>query len=438
MTFRAGSATHDITPDSPVPMSGYGARDGFSTGVHDPLSAKALVLSDGATTVGIVAADLLNVSRELSIRVRRRLSAAGIHLDELVLTATHTHAGPYVPAPVIDRDPLLAVEADVSETVREIENGVVGSVTDAHGVLESATMSVGRAVNTNVPINRRAAGGVGGNVRMPHGPVDPTVTALVVTTESGTETVLFNFACHPVCTTPGETLLSADWPGYACAHVAAETGAERVLFVNGAAGDINPRDSSEPREGEEVYSYMEDVGTSVGETVVRARARAKESDAIVTPRLLADRRELRLPLKSVPPREEIVARLADLGSEIERLEADGNDDAIASRRWNQRYVQSLRGIADWDAKRLPASMGYVEIGPVGILGMPGEILLEHGRRFASRATAETLVLAGYADGYVGYVPTLAELENIGYEVRMAKIAPEAILEFRDAGFDLVS
>ncbi|MFH5800544.1 neutral/alkaline non-lysosomal ceramidase N-terminal domain-containing protein [Haladaptatus sp. CMAA 1911] len=437
MTFRAGSATRDTTPDSPVPMSGYGARDGLSTGVHDPLSAKALVLSDGATTVCIVAADLLNVSRELSVRVRRRLSVAGIHLDELVLTATHTHAGPYVPAPVIDRDPLLAVEADVSETVREIENGIVGSVTDAHGALEPATMSVGRAENADVPINRRATGGVSGNVRMPHGPVDPTVTALAVTTESGIETVLFNFACHPVCTTPGETLLSADWPGYACAHVAAETGA-RVLFVNGAAGDINPRDSSEPREGEEVYSYMEEVGTSVGETLLRARAQARKSDAIATPQLLADRRELRLPLKSVPPREEIVARLADLESEIERLEADGNDDAIASRRWNLRYVQSLLGIADWDAKRLPASVGYVEIGPVGILGMPGEILLEHGRRFASRATAETLVLAGYADGYVGYVPTLAELENIGYEVRMAKIAPEAILEFRDAGFDLVS
>lgn len=438
MSLRAGSATRDITPDSSVPMSGYGARNGPSTGVHDPLSAKALVVSDGATTVGIVSVDLLNVSRELSVRVRRRLSAAGVHLDELVVAATHTHAGPYVPAPVIDHDPLLSVEADVSETVRKIENGIVGSVTAAHDALEPATLSVGNAENAEVPVNRRATGGVGGNVRMPRGPVDPTVTALVVTTESGAETVLFTFACHPVCTTPDETLLSADWPGYACARVAEDSGAERVLFVNGAAGDINPQHSSEPREGEEVYSYMEAVGTSVGKDVLRAREGARAAEPIVTPRLLADRRDLRLTLKSVPSREAIETRLAALESEIERLETAGNEDAIASRRWNHRYVRSLLGIAEWDARRLPASVGYVEIGPVGILGMPGEILVEHGRRFRANATAETLVLAGYADGYVGYVPTLAELENIGYEVRMAKIAPEAILEFRDAGFDLIS
>lgn len=37
---------------------------------------------------------------------------------------------------------------------------------------------------------------------------------------------------------------------------------------------------------------------------------------------------------------------------------------------------------------------------------------------------------GYANVYVGYLPTLADLDNVGYEVRMSEVSPEAILAFR--------
>lgn len=73
VAIRVGSARVDVTPEGAVPMSGYGSRDEPSTGVHDPLSATSLVVSDGACTVGIVSIDVLNVSREVTARVRRRL-----------------------------------------------------------------------------------------------------------------------------------------------------------------------------------------------------------------------------------------------------------------------------------------------------------------------------------------------------------------------------
>lgn len=44
----------------------------------------------------------------------------------------------------------------------------------------------------------------------------------------------------------------------------------------------------------------------------------------------------------------------------------------------------------------------------------------------------------YADDYLGYIPPLRELENWGYEVWTTKLASEGIVQFKDAGLNLVS
>ena len=436
--IRAGSASVDITPNGPVPMSGYGVRENPSTGVHDPLSATTLVLDDGATTVAIVSADLLNVSRELSARVRRRLASDRVSIDELLLAATHTHAGPYVPARAIEMDSGLSVDDDVTDLVEGIESGIVEGIVTAHERLEPATIRVGSAQETEVQHNRRAAGGVGGNVRMPRGEIDPELSVVLVETGSGAETVLFNFACHPVCTTPRERLLSADWPGYARRRVAEARDGAEVLFLNGAAGDINPRGSAEPRTGDEVYEYMERVGNAVGDTVLDAITDAAASNCLTDVPVVTKRAELALPVKEVPSPEAIRRRIDALEAERERLDAAGDEVGYEKVTWDRRYATELLDIANWGVDRLPATMRYVGIGPVGLLGMPGEALVRHGLDFRAAAAAGTLMPAGYADDYVGYLPTLADLENVGYEIRKAKLAPEAIVAFREAAFDLVS
>ena len=436
--LRAGSASVNITPDGPVPMSGYGIRENPSTGVHDPLTVTTIVVTDGATTVAVVSADLLNVSRELSAGVRKVLAARDIPIDELVLAATHTHAGPYGPARAIEMDSGLSVDADVSDLLAGIETGIVESVATAHERLEPATIRIGRADERDAQHNRRAVGGVGGNVRMPSGSIDSELSVLLVETESSAETVLFNFACHPVCTTPGERLLSADWPGYARRRVAEMRDGAEVLFLNGAAGDINPVGSAEPRADDEVYEYMERLGTAVGDAVLDAVADAEATRGRTDVPVIAECADLSLPVKEVPPRDAIQRRLDDLTAECERLETAGDEVGYEKVTWDRRYATELLDIANWGVDRLPAALRYVEVGPVGLLGMPGEVFVRHGLDFKAAAAAETLMPVGYADDYVGYLPTLAELENGGYEVRKAKLAPEAIAAFREAAFDLVS
>lgn len=436
--LRAGSATTDVTPDGPVAMSGYGAREGPSTGAHDPLYAAALVLDDGATTVGIASVDLLNVSREFTERVRAALAGDGVDFDALLIAATHTHAGPYLPARALDVSPPLRAEEDVSETVRAIERGVARALERAAARLEPATVRVGRDRADDVPRNRRAAGGVGGNVRMPHGPVDPTVTALLVETTSGAETVVYNFACHPVCTTAGETRLSADWPGYARTRIEEARDGATVLFLNGAAGDINPSGLRAGRAGDAVYEAMDRIGTRVGDAVVQAIAGADgETDPVARSPIRVDEAEVRFPVKRAPPAETIRARIDNLDEQLERLDPAEDEAGYRAVSRNRQYASELLAIAEWDATCLPNRLPYVEFGDVGVLGMPGEVHAAHGIRLRERSRAASLLLAGYANDYVGYLPTLDELENVGYEVRTMKLAPDAIVEFRRAALELV-
>ena len=73
----AGAARVDVTPPPGVRMYGYGARGrNVSTGVHDPLYAKAIVLDDGARTVAWVALDLGYADKPLTRDVRAAVSEA--------------------------------------------------------------------------------------------------------------------------------------------------------------------------------------------------------------------------------------------------------------------------------------------------------------------------------------------------------------------------
>lgn len=119
--FRAGFGSVSITPDAPdtwtdvdgdgkftrkdryedrngngrfdaVWMAGFQNRRA-AAGVHDDLEAVAAVFEDGETRVGIVAADVVGLSRTFVESVRAA-HATRLGLDYLVVHSTHNHNGP--------------------------------------------------------------------------------------------------------------------------------------------------------------------------------------------------------------------------------------------------------------------------------------------------------------------------------------------------------
>src|SRR5574342_1229646 len=88
-SLYAGVARCSITPPKGIFLIGYGDRSKGNIGVHDDLTATALVLDDGTTRVAIVALDILTINEFVVDRVRARLTPT-----EVLLCCSHTHSGP--------------------------------------------------------------------------------------------------------------------------------------------------------------------------------------------------------------------------------------------------------------------------------------------------------------------------------------------------------
>src|SRR5437868_11636952 len=95
MTLVAGAAEVVITPPVGTFLDGYGARNSGSIAVHDNLHARAVVVDDGATQAAIVGCDLIGVDRRLVTAAREYAAkATDIPPQNIMIAATHTHAGP--------------------------------------------------------------------------------------------------------------------------------------------------------------------------------------------------------------------------------------------------------------------------------------------------------------------------------------------------------
>src|SRR5712692_442153 len=81
---EAGVGKTDLTPSIGTPLAGYGARQGGpSTGVHDPLEARALILSNGVEKLAFVAVDHLGFDHAMVERVRSAAERSGVAADHI-------------------------------------------------------------------------------------------------------------------------------------------------------------------------------------------------------------------------------------------------------------------------------------------------------------------------------------------------------------------
>src|SRR5205823_11372319 len=92
--LRAGAARVEITPPTGYPMWGYGARhDAPSTGVHDPLYARAAVLEVGKDRIALVSLDLGRAPTRDRVQAIRQRAAEDAGVQHVFLVASHTHHG---------------------------------------------------------------------------------------------------------------------------------------------------------------------------------------------------------------------------------------------------------------------------------------------------------------------------------------------------------
>src|ERR1700759_1844872 len=88
--LQAGVAVVDITAPIPFRMHGY-FYERLSTGIKDPLHARAIVFQQGKETAALVFCDLVGIPFAVTSPARKKASeATGIPVDHISVTGTHT------------------------------------------------------------------------------------------------------------------------------------------------------------------------------------------------------------------------------------------------------------------------------------------------------------------------------------------------------------
>lgn len=428
-TFQAGAARVVITPPIGVPLSGYFVAEGrteTAREVHDDLYARALVLSDGDTTVAIVTTDLIALGDEELAMVRGEVQQkAGIAPQHLILACTHTHSGPIVhPFPPVEIVPGQADE----EYFRLLPRLIGSAVAMAARRMRPARIGAGRG-ESYININRReklpdgTLRGLPFLGRNPVGIHDREVGVLRVDdAQSGKPlAVLLSYACHPVVLGPNLEI-SADYVGYAVNFLEERLASGVVaLFSNGAQGNMN----SIVHPG--TYEDAQRLGIMLGAEVLKVTLSTATSDHA---RITTATRRVELPLNPAAAPDHQRAYIDFLEQEHARFTREGD----RSRAWDIEMRLNVAHYRLYARERtahpfMPAEITAFGIRgdttSIGLVSEPAELFCEYGMRARQHSPFATTLVLGLANGFIGYVPTPEVYTEGGYECEATQVAPEA-------------
>ncbi len=424
----ASAAVADLTPSKSAFLYGYPHVARWSTGVHDPLLASALYLSDGKTHTIFVANDLVFVGTESARRIRPRIEKlTGVPAANVLVSGTHTHSGPITtPALCAEDDPVVP-EVD-QEYVRFMEDRIVEAAVKAHAAAQPARIGLCLADGSAVGTNRRD----------PKGASDPQVPVLVVRhRQSGAPIALMmTVNMHPTVLHEDSKLISGDFPGLCRQYLQKHAVGENcpVLYHTGTAGNQSPRHVVNAQS----FAEAERLGESLAKSVINAMSSVKFVDDA---KIECRQAFVRIPVRSFPPVKQAEQKLAKAVERLERLRRENapraevrtaecdwfgaQETVTLARAAEQGRVQA---IAD---SVMPAEVQLIRVGPWSFVGWSGEMFVEFGLAVKNRSP-DTYVIA-YANGELqGYLVTQEAVDEGGYE------ASNAMFKSPDSGNALVS
>ena len=402
--LRAGVSRRIISPPKGIFLIGYGDRTKGNTGIHDDLTATALVIESGAKRIAIVALDILTINEFVVDRVRTRLPKI-----EVLLCCSHTHSGPIS----------YASEGSFGKNrayINSLVENITAAVLEADSRLTPVRLVYGSAT-AGIAINRREKMPDGHMEigRNPQGIVDRSLQ--VVKILNGSDELLatlVNFACHGTVLGPDNLLVSADWIGVMRATAEAELGG-MVLFLQGATANLNPDMYWEDLRA---FEMVAEQGRSVAEAVVQAVRTGSES--LEARPLLIERSEVWLPTEAQvtglhPPKNYAKSLLAM--AKLPEWMA-----ILADPLLNQRYPWKPRIEARDGYWSVPMRINAVRVGELCLVSFAAETFTEIGMEVKKISPARHTIFTSITDGCISYLHTAESHPEGGYEVDTAPLA----------------
>ena len=380
--FTAGASSVEVELPAGAPLAGYGSfprRAWFpdvlgrfpnafwfnpSTGVHDPLRVRALAIESGGLRVFWLSMDLIAIDPTMAAEVRARLAGDGGVPPTLIVSASHTHSGPGAYAESAFWA-FVAADRESPAVRKVIVDGMERSAREAEGRRAPARLAWGKATVMGVATSRLGQ------------PLDPELGLLKVMDGDGRPVALvWNYAVHGTALGRANRLLSGDLMAEASARLERETGAP-VLFVNGAAGDVSPKERG--------WAGVQSAGAALASAALAA-------------------------WRTVPPGRDLTLNAAQVHLS---LPAPALSVRNCTGRWVPRAVRIGLGKALPSAAELTA----VRIGGTAWVTVPGELQTRLGLdiKTAGRRSFEETFVAGYSNDYLGYFLTRQDYGRPSYD-----------------------
>jgi neutral ceramidase len=406
----------DITPKAGGELSGFAARIQPSTGVLDPLFARVLHLACGETELLWVHSDLIGYDRTIVQAFRGwARKELGLREDQVLLSATHTHAGPAT----IHLREAGEFDADYVEfLLARMHEGARRAMADRKKCQLSEVES-----KLDLAVDRR---------KTASSHTDPRVAGLGFRRADGSfAAVVVNYAIHPVALGPNNRLISADISGQAAFALAKQLpGNPVVLVTNGACANLNPPAENVPPT--QVQQWGAQIASAVSDLLLALQPKD------VT-KLNLRRAVVPLPLDVLD--ENGINHCASRALQDSALLAQWGDKyRRVVEHWRQTLLQN--GHADGN-RHHEAELFGVCLNDVILVGANAEVFSEF-TDMLRRDGGKKVYLLGYANGDMGYLPTRAAYAEGGYEVEVAhmfyggfRLLPGALELLAGAATDLV-
>lgn len=422
MRFRAGSARVCITPPVGSEISGWAF--GASRGVHDDLWAKVLVLApesavatepkgalgstggrspasvpEAAAPLVIVTADLIGLESDFAGRLRAGIARlVATHADRVLVACSHTHSGPATM-------PLRRWGTLDRGILADIEAKILGAVEEARDSLAPARLGRASALVPGIAVNRR---------RDDVAAVDERLSLFSVRRDDGTSVaVVLNFACHPVAAHGYENLISADFPGFAMSTVEVPPGPGGVaMFTLGAAGDVNPVAFHH-------MDYAAEYGNRLGAAALGLLDEMPMRGDLV---LSADTEGIDLPVRALPPIEDLLEEAERWEKEADRLQVEGGrhdkrEDALIKAGWARETIEVVREGSV--RSHIHLDLFALALGDAAILACPAELFARIGLNIQAASPFPATLIVTLANGSLCYIPTREAFASGGYETDFA-------------------
>lgn len=347
--------------------------------------ARALAIESGGNKALIICMDLCGFNSDMIDEVKGAIGRkTGLKPESILINASHTHFIPgtqrWLPWAPHNRYP------DVNYMEKVVKPAMIKAGIEAASKTFPANLSVGRGTTT---IGRNRSNGSSSE------PYDNAVDVLKVqSTDGKKQAILALTGCHPVYGTKGvrHFTISSNYPGFMRSAVEkAATTPTMALFMQGCAGDINPKD--EPQIS----------GAKLAEDVQRILSGAMTP---LSGAINSHLDSLLIPTKPME-KEQIIAYRAENAKSAGQMEPDRN---IA---WADLMLKHYQN--NTMPKHMPIYIQTLNIGQWKLVGLSREVVTEYSLAIKKIWPEKMVSVAGYCNDVSSYLPAERHIRTRTYE-----------------------